>query len=93
MKLVLATHPDSDYAPDIAKKYIRFGASPRGAQAIMNAARIRSILEGRYNVAFEDIKFAAYPSLRHRIFVNFEGMSEGIVPDTIIGEIIKEVGK
>jgi MoxR-like ATPases len=93
MKLVLATHPDSGYAPEMAKKYIRFGSSPRGAQAIMNAARIRAILEGRYNVAFEDVKNAAYPSLRHRIFVNFEGMSEGIVPDIIISEIIKEVGK
>lgn len=88
MKLVLATHPESVHAPEMAKKYIRFGSSPRGAQAIMNAAKIRAILEGRYNVAYEDIKYAAFPSLRHRIFVNFEGLSEGITPDMIITEIV-----
>lgn len=93
LKLVLATHPDSEYAPSAAKKYIRFGASPRGAQAIITAAKIRALLDGRYNVAFEDIRYAAYPALRHRIFLNFEGMSEGITTDDMIGDLIKEIMK
>lgn len=91
LKLVLATHPESDYAPGIAKKYIRFGSSPRGAQAIITTARIRAVLDGRYNVAFDDIKYVAYPALRHRMFLNFEGLSEGITTDNMIGEIIKEI--
>jgi len=91
LKLVLATHPDTEYAPDIAKRYIRFGASPRGAQAIISTAKIRAVLEGRYNVAFEDIYYTAYPALRHRLFLNFDGMSEGLTPDNLISKIIKEI--
>lgn len=90
MKLVLATHPESEYSPASAKKYIRYGSSPRGAQAILTAARIKAILDGRYNVAFDDIKYAAFPALRHRMFLNFEGISEGITTDQMISEIIKE---
>jgi len=93
IKLVLATHPDSEFAIESSKKYIHFGSSPRGAQAIINAARIRAILEGRYNVAVEDIKYVAYPSLRHRIFLNFEGSSEGISTDLIISNIVSELEK
>lgn len=90
-KLVLATHPESSHGSETARKYIRFGSSPRGAQAIVNTAKIRALLDGRYNVAFEDIRYVAYPSLRHRIFINFEGMSEGKTPDELITKIIKEV--
>jgi len=93
LKLVMATHPETQYAPEIAKKYIRFGASPRGAQAIISTARIRAVLEGRYNVAFEAIHYEAYPALRHRIFLNFEGLSEGLTADKLISEIINEIGK
>lgn len=91
IKLVLATHPESEYAPEAAKKYIRFGSSPRGAQAIISTAKIRAVLEGRYNAAFEDIKYVVYPALRHRFFLNFEGLSEGITTDSMIGEIIKSI--
>ena len=91
LKLVLATHPENADAPQITKKYIRFGSSPRGAQAVINSARIRAILDGRYNVAYEDIKYVAFPALRHRIFLNFEGLSEGITPDSVIREIIKQL--
>ncbi|MCX7841724.1 MAG: MoxR family ATPase [Clostridia bacterium] len=93
LRLVLTTHPESANTPSVTRKYIRFGSSPRGAQAIMSAARIRAILDGRYNVSFEDIKYVAYPALRHRIFLNFEGLSEGITADNVITEIIKEVEK
>jgi MoxR-like ATPase len=77
----------------VAKKYVRFGSSPRGAQAIVSTAKIRAVLEGRYNVAFEDIKYVAYPALRHRFFLNFEGMSEGITTDKVISEIIVDIDK
>jgi MoxR-like ATPase len=93
MKLVLATHPETNYTADIARKFIRFGASPRGAQAIISTAKVRALLEGRYNVAYEDIHYTAYPSLRHRLFLNFEGLSQGMTANGIISEIIKEIGK
>lgn len=93
LKLVLATHPETVDSPDISKKYIRFGASPRGAQAIISTAKIRAVLAGRYNVAFEDIIYVAYPALRHRMFLNFEAISEGLTTDTIISQLIKEVEK
>ncbi len=91
LKLVLATHPETENAPDAAKKYIRYGASPRGAQAIISTAKIRAVLEGRYNVAFEDIKYTAYPALRHRLFLNFEGSSEGLTSDDLISKILQEI--
>ncbi|HOJ11636.1 MAG TPA: AAA family ATPase, partial [Clostridiales bacterium] len=73
--------------------YIRFGSSPRGAQAVVSTARIKAILDGRYNVAFDDIRYAAYPALRHRIFLNFEGISEGLTTDDLIKTIIEEIEK
>lgn len=91
MKLVLATHPEKDSSPDIAKKFIRFGASPRGAQAIIKTAKIKALLEGRYNVSFEDIKYVAYPALRHRVMLNFEGLSEGYTTDKIIKELMETI--
>jgi len=93
VKLILATHPSSEHAAEVSKKFIRFGSSPRGAQAIVSTAKIRAVLEGRYNVAFEDIKYVAYPALRHRIFLNFEGMSEGVTTDNVIGQIIADLDK
>ncbi len=93
LKLVLSTHPETGNAPDITKKYVRFGSSPRGAQAIISTARIRAVLEGRYNTAFEDIIHVAYPALRHRVFINFEGLSDGITADELISRLIREVEK
>jgi len=88
LKAVMHTHPENTDSPDIAKKYIRFGASPRAAQSIVNSARVRALLEGRYNVSFDDIKYVAYPSLRHRIFMNYEGIAEGMDVDDLIREIL-----
>lgn len=93
MRLILATHPEEDVAPEMVKKYVRFGASPRGAQALIAAARVRAVLEGRYNVSFEDVKQMAYPALRHRIFLNYEGATDGINTDGIIRGIIQEVSE
>lgn len=91
LKVVLATHPENEEAPEISKKYVRFGASPRGAQAIILAAKVRALMEGRYNVSFEDIKYVAYPALRHRFFLNFDGIAEGLNTDGVITEILNSV--
>ncbi len=93
LRLVLATHPDGENPSSTAKRYIRYGSSPRGAQAIISAARIRALMEGRYNVSFDDIRYVAYPALRHRIFLNFEGIAEGRNTDDILGEIIEEMAE
>jgi MoxR-like ATPase len=90
-RLILATHPDKTDSPPITRQYVRFGASPRGAQALMLAAKIVAMMEGRYNVAFDDIKAVALPALRHRLILNFEGEAEGIQADTVIEEILKTV--
>jgi len=91
VRIVVATRPDDDSSPEMVKKYVRYGSSPRGAQAIISTARIRALLCGRYNVSFEDIQTVAYPSLRHRIFLNFDAVSDNITPDMIIDGIIKDV--
>lgn len=90
MDLILKGHPESEAAPEITKKYVRYGASPRGAQAIITAARIQALLEGRYNVAFEDIQKMAYPTLRHRLFLNFEALADGVTADTLLHTLLKE---
>ncbi|WP_199870694.1 AAA family ATPase [Clostridium senegalense] len=89
LKVVLATHPECENAPEITKKYIRFGASPRAAQALITTSKIRAIMEGRFNVAFEDIEYVAYPALRHRFFLNFDAMADGIKSEDILEKILK----
>jgi len=88
VKLIFATHPDSDTSPDMVKKYVRYGSSPRGAQALILGAKVRALLDGRYNVAVEDIDAVAYHALRHRMILNFEGEAEGIDADEIIKTIL-----
>ena len=88
-RLVLATHPGEGSA--IARKYLRYGSSPRGAQSIVRASKILALMKGRYNVAFSDLKEAAFPALRHRMILNFEAEAEGIRPDTIIEKILSEI--
>jgi len=93
-RLVLSTHPESESAPPITKQYVRFGSSPRGAQALMLAAKIVALMEEaepRYNVSFDDIKAVAHEALRHRLILNFEGEAEGVTTDSVIDEIIKVV--
>ncbi|MDD2373117.1 MAG: AAA family ATPase, partial [Syntrophomonadaceae bacterium] len=92
-RLVLATHPDSEYAPESVQKYVRYGASPRGGQALIGAGKVRALMEGRYNVAFEDIAALAYPALRHRFFLNFEGEAQGLVTDELITDILQHIKK
>jgi MoxR-like ATPase len=91
IRLVLATHPGGEFATDETNRYIRVGASPRGAQALVLAGKVRALLEGRYNVSFEDIRRVAMPSLRHRILLNFEAQAENISTDTVVANIVNEV--
>ena len=89
VRVVLATHPENPEATAMSKQFMRYGASPRGLQAIILAAKIRALLEGRYAVAIDDIRSVAPPALRHRMIMNFEGEAEGIRTDAIIAEILK----
>ncbi|MCR4717768.1 MAG: MoxR family ATPase [Lachnospiraceae bacterium] len=89
MSLVVSTHGEVSTSPDIARKYIVTGASPRAAQTIVKTAKARALMEGRFNVAFEDVKYVAYPALRHRIITNFDALSEGVSADQLITELIK----
>ncbi len=90
-RLLRATHPDDSGAPAVTRQFIRYGASPRGMQAMILAGKIMALLDGRYNVAFDDIRAAAKPALRHRIILNFEAQAEGVSPDTVIEEILAGV--
>jgi MoxR-like ATPase len=87
--VIMATHPQWEHAGEAARRYVRYGASPRGAQALVLGAKVRALAEGRYNVSIEDLKAMAAPALRHRIILNFEGEAEGIDVDTLIGQIVE----
>ncbi len=89
-RVVLCTHPGAKGAPDIVDKYVRFGASPRGAQGIVLAAKVRALLDGRYNVAFEDVRQVAFDTLRHRLILNFEAEAEGITTDQVIEKALQK---
>ena len=88
LKLVLATHPDQADAPETTRKYLRFGASPRAAQAILSTARVRALEQGRYNVAYEDIRYVAPACLRHRLALNFAAVTEGKAMEEILRELV-----
>lgn len=89
-RLIVASHPGEN-APATVNQYVRYGASPRGGQALILGAKITGLLSGRYNASFEDVIAVAPASLRHRLLLNFEGQAEGISPDEIIGEILTAV--
>lgn len=91
VRLIVATHPDSESPSEAAKKYVRFGASPRGAQSLILGAKVNALMEGRFNVSFADIRKIATPALRHRLILNFEGEAEGITTETIIERILDEI--
>lgn len=88
LQLILNTHPEIAESPAAAREYLRFGASPRAAQALLSASRVRALSQGRFNVSFEDIRALAKPCLRHRVALNFEGMAQGRTPDDIIEELL-----
>jgi MoxR-like ATPase len=90
VRILRGTHPDTETAPELVKQYVRYGASPRGAQALVLGAKIHALLEGRFNVAFSDVQAVAPPALRHRVILNFEGEAEGIRTDSVVRAIIAE---
>ncbi len=92
-RLVLATHPGGAMAPDVTNQSIRWGASPRGAQTIALAAKVRALLDGRYNVSFEDIRRVYLPALRHRVLLNFEAQAEGLEVDQVLLDILEKVSE
>jgi MoxR-like ATPase len=91
VSLLAATHPDQPRAPELVREYVRYGGSPRGAQALVAGAKVRALLDGRYNVSVEDLRAVALPSLRHRVILNFEGEAEGITADAIVRTILDSV--
>ena len=93
VRLVLATHPKTNTAAPIANQYLRFGSSPRGAQTLILAGKVRALTQGRFNVGFEDIETVAAATLRHRLILNFEAEAEGITTDHIIAQVLQGVPK
>ncbi|WP_145355729.1 AAA family ATPase [Roseimaritima multifibrata] len=91
VRLTLATHPDGPYAAPATNQYVRWGSSPRGAQTMALASKVRALLEGRYNVSFEDVRRVFLPAMRHRVLLNFEAQAEGIDADQVLLEILEKV--
>jgi MoxR-like ATPase len=91
VRLVQATHPKTETAAPIAGQYLRFGSSPRGAQTLVLAGKVRALAQGRFNVSFDDIQVAATAALRHRLILNFEAEAEGVTTDQVINQILKDV--
>jgi MoxR-like ATPase len=91
IRLTLASHPDSPYATPLVKRYVRYGASPRAAQALVLAGKIHALVHGQTFVSVDDIQSAALPALRHRILLNFEGEADEVSTDTIVEEMLAQV--
>jgi MoxR-like ATPase len=90
-RLLKATHPQDSTAPPEVHRYVRYGASPRGMQAMILAGKIIALLDGRYNVAYDDIREAAIPALRHRLILNFDAQAEGVTTDVVVGSLLTSV--
>lgn len=93
VRLTLATHPDGEFAVDATNAYVRWGSSPRGAQTLALAAKVRALLQGRFNVSFEDLRKVYLPTMRHRLLMNFEAQAEGVEPDTVLKKILDKVSE
>jgi len=91
VSLLAATHPDQGRAPSLVRQYVRYGGSPRGAQALVTAGKILALIDGRFNVSVDDIRAAAMPALRHRVILNFEGEAEGITSEAAVRSILDAV--
>ncbi|MFK7999133.1 MAG: AAA family ATPase [Polyangiales bacterium] len=91
IRVLEATHPDRESAPDKVKRYVRFGGSPRGAQSMLLAAKIRALFDGRFSAGIDDVRWAAKPALRHRVLLNFEGEAEGIRTDEVLSDVLTSV--
>jgi len=89
IRCVLATHPDGEYATAMTRQYVRFGASPRAAQALVLGAKVRALLDGRAHVAVEDVSNVLLPAMRHRVLLNFEAQAEGITEDAVLDDVLE----
>jgi len=88
--IVMGTQPQWEHAPDVSRRFVRYGSSPRGAQALVLGGKVRALAQGRYNVSVEDLKAVARAALRHRIILNFEGEAEGVDVDSLIGDVLEQ---
>ena len=93
VRLVSGTHPELSSSPDVTKKYVKYGASPRAAQALVTCAKVRALMEGRFNVSYADIEALALPVLRHRIKINYTAVSDKLTVDDVITKLVKETKK
>jgi len=93
VRLVMATQPTSGQATEKVKQYVRFGSSPRGAQALLLSGKVNALREGRFNLSFRDIERAALPALRHRVLLNFEAEADGVTSDAIVEDILQNLRK
>ncbi|AUX24819.1 ATPase AAA [Sorangium cellulosum] len=91
VRLLQATHPTEDGSLDMVKRFVKFGGSPRGAQALLLAAKIRALFEGRFAASVDDVRACALPALRHRVLLNFEGEAEGVKTDEVLQAILKHL--
>ena len=90
IRLVLATHAEGPFACDITNQYVRYGASPRGVQALILASKVRALLDERFHIGFSDVRASALPALRHRVLLNFEGQAEGLSHDDVIRDVLEK---
>ncbi len=91
VRLVIATHSGTESALDISNRYLRFGSSPRGAQSLLLAGKVKALIDQRFNVSFDDVQSVIHAAFRHRLILNFEAEAEGITTDMVIDDILKEV--
>ncbi|MEM7378811.1 MAG: MoxR family ATPase, partial [Pseudomonadota bacterium] len=91
LRLVTATHPESADAPEVTRRYVRHGASPRGALSVIRIAKARALMDARLNISFDDIKASCHSTLRHRIVPSFEAEAEGITPDAVIDAMLEAI--
>ena len=91
IRVIQATHPEGADAPEMCKRFVRFGASPRGAQSVLLAAKIRALFEGRFAASSDDVRAVTLPALRHRVLLNFEGEAEGMKTDQVLDAILKGI--
>ena len=89
--LVAATNPQRPEAPELVRRYVRFGSSPRGAQALVLGAKVNALLEGRLNVAEEDVTTVARPALRHRVILSYEALADGVAADALVDAVLGHV--
>jgi MoxR-like ATPase len=90
-RITAATHPSRPEAPELVRRYVRFGVSPRGAQALVLAAKAHALLDGRLNVAEEDLRPAAAPAIRHRVILSYEAVADGVTPDAVVDAVLEQV--